>query len=244
MNTKVINEVKRTKDYSIFKFHGQNRGINPNHVRKLKRSILENGWLNGSLIVIDGKGNVIDGQHRLMAAKEVGSSVDYVVEKKATVDSIRMLNTNAKNWNIIDHLKYHVKNGNQDYMLLDRFMKNFPHLRPTECMMLVKNSNSSAERGSFERGDFKVSDMKIAYKWGHNIMKLQYIFDGYNKSIFVRAMIKVFQNPQFDFDQFLHKVQLRKSMIHMCGTVDQYVEMIEKIYNYKRKVDEKINLRF
>jgi len=111
-------------------------------------------------------------------------------------------------------------------------------------MMLVKNSNSSAERGTFELGNFKVSDMKLAYKWGHNIMKLQQVFDGYNKSIFVRAIIKVLQKPQFDFDEFFHKVNLRKGMIHMCGTVDQYVEMIEKIYNFRRPADDKINLRF
>lgn len=244
MNEKTVNEIKRTNDYSKFNLHSQNRAIIPSHVRKLKQSILEHGWLTGSYIVIDKKGNVIDGQHRLVAAMEINHPVDYVIEQKATVDSIRLLNTNAKNWSIIDHLKYHVKKGNQDYILLDRFMKNFPHLRPTECMMLVKNSNSSAERGTFESGQFKVSDMKVAYKWGHDIMKLQYLFEGYNKSIFVRAMIKVLQKPQFDFDEFLHKVNLRKSMIHMCGTVDQYVEMIEQIYNYKRKVDEKINLRF
>ena len=240
--SKEINKVFRTKDYSIFNIHKMNREVKRNHVKSLKRSIQNDGWLTGSFVIIDGKGNVIDGQHRLMAAMEVGSSVDYIVDKKANVNSMSKLNTNQRNWNIIDHLQFHVKDGNNHYIVLDTFMKNFPHLRPTECTMLVKNNSSSAERGSFERGEFKVSDMKVAYEWGHNIMKLRYIFEGYNKSIFVRAMIKVLQKKEFVFDEFLHKVNLRKSMIHMCGTVDQYVEMIEKIYNYKRK--DKVNLRF
>jgi len=240
--SKEVNKVFRTKDYSIFKIHQMNRSIIPNHVRYLKKLIAENGWLRGSNIIIDGKGNVIDGQHRLMAAMELGREVDYIIEKSATVSSMSELNRGQRGWNIITHLEHYVKLGVQDYILLDRFMKNFPHLRPTECTMLVKNNNSSAERGTFESGNFKVSDMKIAYQWGHNIMKLQYVFDGYNKSIFVRALIKVLQNPLFDFGEFLHKVNLRKSMIHMCGTVDDYVEMIEKIYNYRRS--DKINLRF
>jgi hypothetical protein len=240
--TKEVNKVFRTKDYSIFNVHRMNRTIIPTHVRTMKRLISENGWERGSYIIIDKKGNVIDGQHRLMAAMELGSEVDYIIEKSATIGSMSKLNQGQKGWNIITHLEHNVKLGHQDYILLDRFMKNFPQLRPTECTMLVKNNNSSAERGSFERGDFKVSDMKVAYKWGHQIMKLRYIFDGYNKSIFVRAMIKVLQRPNFSFDEFLHKVNLRKSMIHMCGTVDDYVEMIERIYNYKRK--DKENLRF
>ena len=239
--SKEINKVLRTKDYSIFKIHKMNRGIT-NNVRNIKRSMLDNGWLAGSTIIVDGKGNVIDGQHRLMAAMEVGCPVEYIVDKRATVKSMSELNRAQKNWNIIDHLDFHVKDGKQNYILLKRFMNNFPSLRPTECTMLIKNNNSSADRGSFERGEFKVGDMKVAYEWAHNIMKLRYLFEGYNKSIFVRAMIKVLQKKEFVFDEFLHKVTLRKSMIHMCGTVDQYVEMIEKIYNYKRK--EKVNLRF
>jgi hypothetical protein len=110
-------------------------------------------------------------------------------------------------------------------------------------MMLVKNSMSSTERGTFERGEFVVRDMKKAYAWGHDIMKLrQYFEKGYNKSIFVRAMVKVLQNPQFIFDEFLHKVSIRPRSMVMCGTVDQYVQMIEDIYNYRRNNDEKIRL--
>jgi hypothetical protein len=245
-NSKKVNEILRTKDYSIFKVNEHNRVIIPSHVKRLTQSMLVNGWQKGSYMVTDRNYNVIDGQHRLEAAKIANVPVEYAVEVKATADSIRMLNTNSKNWNIIDHLRYHVEAGNQNYVLLDRFMKNFPDFRPTECMMLVKNSMSSAERGEFESGQFVVKDMKKAYAWGHQIMSLKPYFDsGYCKSIFVRALMKVFLNkPEFNFDEFLHKIHIRPRSIYMCGTVDQYVEMIEDIYNYKRKVDEKVNLRF
>ena len=46
----------------------------------------------------------------------------------------------------------------------------------------------------------------------------------------------------FVFDEFLHKVKLRPNKLVPCGTVEQYVEMIEDIYNYKR--GSKVNLRF
>jgi hypothetical protein len=88
--------------------------------------------------------------------------------------------------------------------------------------------------------------MKKAYEWAHHLMSLKSYFEkGYNKSIFVRAMIRVFLNkPEFMFEEFLHKIRLRPRSIYMCGTVEQYLEMIEDIYNYRRNTDEKINLRF
>ena len=69
-----------------------------------------------------------------------------------------------------------------------------------------------------------------------NISKIKPYFEKYyNKSIFVRAMIKVMAGkPEFIFGEFLHKVKLRPGMLVPSGTVDQYVQMIEDIYNYKR----------
>ena len=242
MNRKV-NEIFRTKDFGMFKFHDQNRGIIEGHVNRLYQSMLKNGWLHGSYVVIDRNGNVIDGQHRLKAAMKANIPVDYVVEKSAKVEEISKLNTNSRNWNIIDHLNYYVKLQNPHYVVLDKYMKNFPDFRPTECMMLVKNSTSSSDRSTFERGEFKTRDMNLAYDWGRKILSLKPYFRGYNKSIFIRAMIRSFQSPQFDFDQFLRKVELRPMSIFMCSTIEDYITMIENIYNYYTKNGEKIRLR-
>lgn len=243
---KKIGEVYRTKDYSIFKKHQSNRTLIPSHVKRLYNDMLVHGWLNGSTITLNEKGEVIDGQHRVEAAVMANVPVHYTIVKGANADTIRGLNTKAKPWNVITHLEGYVKEGNQNYILLKRFMENFPTLRPTECMMLVKNSISSTERDEFESGRFVVRDMKKAYVWGHQLMSLKPYFEkGYNKSIFVRAMMRVFLNkPEFNFDEFVHKIQIRPRSIFMCGTVEQYLEMIEDIYNYRRNNDEKVNVRF
>jgi hypothetical protein len=236
-----VGEILRTKDYSIFKVHKFNRTINDSNVNNIYKSMLNEGWVEGSIVVVNGRGDIIDGQHRILAAMKANVPVHYTVNVKTNYDSIPKLNMNKKLWNIIDHLQTYVKKENQNYILLDRFMKNFPDLRPTECMMLVKNTISSTKRGEFESGEFKVKDMKLGYQWGHNIMSLKpYFEDGYDKSIFVRAMVRVMLIPTFNFDEFLHKVKLRPRMMVKCGTVEQYMKMIEDIYNYRRNNNEKI----
>lgn len=245
--SKSIGQVFQTKNYSLFKFHRENRTIIKSHVKALARSMSIHGWAHGSIVIVDSNFNVINGQHRVEAAQIANVPITYMIDPKASANEIGILHTNMKPWNIITHLERFVKMENIHYVLLDRFMKNFPDFRPTECTMLVRNGLGSAERESFETGKFEVKDMKLAYKWGHNIMSLKPYFEkGYNKSIFVRAMIKVLstKGDVFNFEEFLHKVHLRPKSIFMCGTVEQYVEMIENIYNYRRRDDEKVNLRF
>jgi hypothetical protein len=75
-------------------------------------------------------------------------------------------------------------------------------------------------------------------------MELKPLFEGYNRSTFVRALIKIMTRcKDFSFDEFVHKVKLRPSNIHFCGSVDEYIRMIEEIYNFSRNKSGRINLR-
>jgi len=69
-------------------------------------------------------------------------------------------------------------------------------------------------------------------------------FEGYNRSTFVRGLIKVLTKcKDFSFEEFVRKVKVRPSNIHFCGSVDEYIKMIEDIYNFSRNKSSRINLR-
>jgi hypothetical protein len=241
---KKVNEVFQTTNYGRFKFRSDNRIVNSGHVNKLVHSMKTNGWVKGSFVVVNEKGDLIDGQHRLIAAKTVGIPIQYIVVKQADFDTIQTLNQNQKNWMKSDHINGWVNKGVQDYIVLDEFQKKYPQFRITEHLMFLSNSFTSITKETFENGEFKVKNLKKAEEMADNIAKLKPYFDKYyNKSIFVRAMVKIMtRKSDFVFDEFLHKVSIRPGSIHPCGTVEQYVEMVENIYNYKRK--NKVNLRF
>ena len=239
------NKVHKTKQYGLFTHYKENRAIHQNHVNKLIKSMKERGWIPGSHIIVNKSGRVVDGQHRLKAAMAVGIPVEYIVSPKATMTEVINLNRGKMNWNIIAFLDHHVTRGNKNYIALKKFLEDYPKLRPTEAMMLLSNKFSSAKRGAFEDGEWKMGSDKVAREWADNVMSLEPYFDGYNRSIFVRALIKIFVNkPEFVFSEFLHKVKLRPQMIYKCGTVDSYLMMIEELYNYRRRNAEKLNLRF
>ena len=242
---KKVAEVLETKAYSMFKFRGDNRTINTNHVKYLTKKMKEKGWLKTSTVVVNGSGEIIDGQHRVKAAIEAGVPIRFRVERRAGIEEITEMNMGQKNWSPFDHIHKYVALNNENYIKFDQFVKEFPTFRITECAMFLNNGISSVDRKVFEEGRWVAKDMDIARKYANNVLSLKPYFEkGYNKAIFVRAIIKIMVNKSdvFDFNQFIHKIKLRPNMIFMCGTVDQYIEMIESLYNYKRI--DKVNLRF
>lgn len=241
---KKVNVVYSTQDYDRFIFREDNRTIKPNHLKELTEKMKAFGWVPGSQIEVNEKNEVIDGQHRLLAAKEAGIPFLYIIEKDAGFNEIQLLNQTQVNWNKIDHVHAWIKRGNPHYQVLQDFLTDHPNFKITEAIMLLMNEFTSISRTDFEGGNFKVKDREIAEKWVNCLNQLKpYFEEGYNKSMFVRAMVKLFARKpvDFNFEEFLHKAELRPSMIYLCGSTDLYIEMIEKLYNYKRQ--KKVNLR-
>ena len=87
----------------------------------------------------------------------------------------------------------------------------------------------------------------MAEHWANRILRLKDFFPkGYNSSNFVRTMVILFEKKSgvFNFEEFVHKLELRPTALKPCGDKRSYSELIEDIYNYKRRVDEKVSLRF
>jgi hypothetical protein len=241
---KEVNTVYETKDYDRFKFNPNNREIKQGHVNNLIKSMKERGWLPGSYVIVNRLFEIIDGQHRTLAAIAAKVPLRYAMEKNADDDTMSELNKNQKNWQLSDHLNGFVKKEIESYIKLDEFVKTFPDFKITEAMMFLSNQYKRVDRKTFEGGKFVTKDVKKAHLWAEQTTSLKPYFERYNSSIFVRALITCMSKPKFKFEELLHKVKLRPTSLVPCGTVDQYIELIEDTYNYRRNNNEKINLRF
>lgn len=242
---KKVGETYETKDYGLFKIHPENRSIMSSHVNRLVKKMKNYGsWLKTSIVIVNEKFQIIDGQHRVEAAKIVGFPIRYQIVTGAEAEHILKMNQDQRNWSPFDVIEKYVKRGNKHYTALAEFKTEFPQFKITECTNFCTNGVTTVSREQFEEGRWVTKDMKKAREYANNILKLQPYFDKYyTKAIFVRAMMKVMSGKkEFSFDEFLHKIKLRPNMLVPCGTVEQYVEMIEGLYNYKRK--NKVNLRF
>jgi len=115
--------IQKTKKYDIFKFREDNRQkIDENHVKRLIESIKNRNLLEFRPIMLNSDYEVIDGQHRLLAAKELNIEIFYEIHKDLKSGDIIELNV-AKTWQMEDYLNYYVKNGHKEYQNFDAFLK-------------------------------------------------------------------------------------------------------------------------
>jgi len=251
-----------TTNLNWFKLHSVNRetiDVNSrNHIRKMSEDMKKNGFRFTEPIVItikdkDGKYWIIDGQHRWLAALKAGVGLYYVVDedvkinKKSIFEAFLKYNNYKKMVRKGDYIHGYSEMGNENFTILKEFGDKYPMFSLTERMMLLQNSGGKhPSTESFKNGKFDVANIKKAETWANNILQLKPYFEkGYNKSNFVRTILSIMEKKkEFKFDEFLHKVTVRPSSIHLCGDKRSYATMIEDIYNYKRRNEEKLNLRF
>lgn len=84
-------DVYKTSDYTIFSFMEDNRVVNADIVRKIKEKIQEFGWIREPILVNE-KLQIIDGQHRFTALKELGFPVEFIIDEGIGVKECRAIN--------------------------------------------------------------------------------------------------------------------------------------------------------
>ena len=97
-------EVMTTTDYELFKILGGNRTIKPKHVIELKESFSKKYLI--SPILVNEEYEIIDGQHRYLAAQDLNLPIHYIICKGYGLQEVQMLNSINKKWTAYDYLHY------------------------------------------------------------------------------------------------------------------------------------------
>jgi hypothetical protein len=109
-------------------------------------------------------------------------------------------------------------------------------------MYLLSGADSGDMVKTFNSGQFKIKNLKEAETTMDKLHLCGAYFPQYKMRWFVFAMVRLFKKPQFEFTEFLQKLKIQPTALQVCNDVNQYVSLIEEIYNYRRR--DKINLRY
>lgn len=76
-------------------YNTNNRNMRASHVERLSSDILNNRWtMNGSSIVFNGDGTLLDGQHRLAAIVKAGLPVEMLVVRGVSKNAMPTIDAN------------------------------------------------------------------------------------------------------------------------------------------------------
>ena len=236
-------KTESTKNYEMFKFREDNRtNIDNNHVKRLVQSIQAKDLLEMRPIVVNSDMEVIDGQHRLLAAKELQKAIYYRVERDLAGSDIILMNI-AKSWGMPDFLNYYVKNGNANYIQLQDFMaKNRISFKIAIALTMAPTREN---QDKFKKGEYKfvedlgTEDLDNCWRTIDYIKKMNGFSDYTSTSRFWKCLLKLVQHEAFNAEKWYVNLQKMIERVGPRARSTDYMTMFTDIHNWRNpsKVD-------
>lgn len=239
-----MSKIEKTTDYSIFKKHANNREISNANVKALIFSIKSHNLLSYRPILVNESMEVIDGQHRLEAAKQLGVEVFYQIKKDSTHEDIVLINNAQKKWTFDDYLNYYCSLGSQEYIKMREYAKKHK-MGARELQSLVKTFGQSTSE-KFKKGVFtffsesEVEEMDFIIKSIDQVLKSMVKFlpttPRFIGSFKLRTGLTAFiKNKQVDIPTLLSKISYKADSLRACASSEGYYAMFRDIYNWRNQ---------
>lgn len=240
-------QIFETDDYSKFSTIVENREyhINRKHIKTIAASIEKHGFLPEKPLLVKDMGStyvIIDGQHRLEAAKLMSSKVYYQFTDLDAEDVTDL--QIAKSWNSKDYIHYYSKRGVQSYQVLERLCANYPTIGISTFIALFRGG--SRPPGSMKEFRDGLLEIKYYEKAKRTIQLVSEIVEKYPDKHFLYnrefliAMLLVTTTKDYNHKHFMDKLLTRNEAFYQSLTMEKYLHMITDIYNWKTR-GEKID---
>lgn len=227
--------VKRTKNYNRFSLASTNREVNEAHVRDLVSSISEANLLPHNPIVVNAKYEVIDGQHRLEAAKRLGLEIFYTVAPKSSIKHTRLINRTNRPWNLRNYLESYAKEGKTDYIALLDFCDTYG-LPVSTGIELCCNDYDASKARQLRFGTLKVGSMTEAHSTAKILITLAPFCErgAYRSRTLIRA-IRRMNDAEVNYQKIIEVLNKTGMKIKDNSNYRDLLRQFEDIINYKNK---------
>lgn len=229
-NDTVKMAVYETTDYDKFNLIKGNRTLHKSKYLQLLKS-MEQEVLDIP-IAVNEKMEIIDGQHRFHARRELDLPILYYVCKGYGIEQVKRANLVSSNWTKEDYLNLHVTDGIESYEEFEELLLD----SGLNCSDLIKVYAKAQDK----------STEQLAYEFEHgtltsdNVDKVKEFLDALTdfgffkfcrKKQFVAAMIKLFFDPRYNHKKMQKKLNTRATVLESMGTNVTKDEYLSKLAN-------------
>lgn len=232
-----IVEAKRIviTDYNQIDFCLQNRPTNPNHVKRMTKSVLKHGVLRDIIIVWNmllQKYLVADGQHLKLALQGLNRPLECrVVECENDSDLTQLmidLNNTSKSWKLPDYIHGWAQSGNRDYQLIQKEAET-SGIQISVFIMAYTLKRRTIATNMVKEGSFKIGDKKLGDKLIHNLKDYQNYLPNkreYNESL-MQLMISY---SEYNHKQMMKNLKIAMKYVSFTTKESEIYAQLEKIY--------------
>lgn len=232
-----------SENYDQFKFKYGNRDVSKRRVAAIARNIEENGWFCNPILVNEHM-EIIDGQHRFTALKELGMPIEYVLIRGITLREARMLNSTSRNWGAQNYVDSYAADGNINYINFKLLEKKYPKLAMSALYGVVANRITVGGTAKLQDGTLSLPTDKLDELYS----VFDFITDNYEDikriegkiSTVIAAIAWVLRNTPVDrkrLSQVLHKNVFPP--VSESAT-KRFLEDLSREYNKRLRKDSQI----
>lgn len=237
-------EIKSTTNYEIFKRLRMNRQPFERHILRLMAAIEHNNCLASCPIIVDKEMQVIDGGHRLEAAKRLAVPIFYTVMEHATPEDMVRLNEATMRWTNEDFLNFFMESGNRNYAELHNFMLKYDISLKLALRLLVGGKSHDFMKlfklGQFHFSQEKVESAKLRLQQIDEVQT--YIKEKrpsdctfIKQTHFQAALLEFLSHPDVVFQKFLQNLGWRYKILSPQTSTGAFIEQLEEIYNFRNQ---------
>ena len=258
-NTSTIS-VSSTTDYGQFKHLPCNRMVNQSNINAITNEIRQRGQQQP--IIVNEQYEIIDGQHRLEACKNLKIAVQYIKRKGATIEDVISTNIVGKKWCIEDYIHRFATEGKQDYIDLLEFVQvaKSQGFSTSTAVVIARGVNLNDVYYMYDDGKirgggggipktaknlynagngiklglFKMPNKDDAHKRLNQIVAFSE-WEFYKKVSFVNAINQCMRIKDMDFNRLLQSARKYQRRFTNEATTENFIQMFEEIYNWRRQ---------
>lgn len=231
--------INKTKNYEQFILRDDNREcIAQTHVERLIKSIEARNLLQLRPILVNSKMEVLDGQHRLMAAKALDVDIWYEVDGEMTSQDIILMNI-AKPWGMGDYMNYYCKNGYGEYNKLDNFMKK--NNLTLKVAMNITLGRTAGELNNFKQGHYEFREdifsqsVEVCWDTINYIKKMNGMSEYVHTVRFWKALINLVQHEKFCAKKWMSNLSKMHYRFSPKARSEDYLKIMMEVHNWRNE---------
>lgn len=233
--------IHTTTDYEKFDFSSYNRPIRDPHIKFLKKQIKKQGLLQPLLVTSDGQ--IVDGQHRFHACRELGVPVQYVVRDGMSMGDVVELNNCAMRWTLLDKVQSYAAQGVEDYIkLMDLYrlcLEVSPKFSVKSAAFIAQGAatqtTAQGRKQNLGGGTWKFPDDEDAAMARLEAIAQFSQWKFFTQNSFITAFLRCMRTVEgFDHEELLRKAEMNPHVFMHAGTTEEYMRMFERVYNHRK----------
>lgn len=224
-----------TSNYDRFKFTTWNREDIERRVKKVVKSIGAIGFLPIP-IVVNEKDEVIDGQARVLACKQLGIPVPFVVINGASREECVALNISQTSWSLSDYIHCYAAEGNVSYIYLLHLIKAYGKTFKLKILCNAVSGkmdvgNSAIKEQKFECSPEQYNHALDVLTWLTGFIPIISRIGGHSEFYYM-ALSYCYTDAEVDNNRLFAKMESRQASLIPVTTIHQALDQIEAIYNH------------